>query len=88
MVTAARQIQTAALQIQSATSAVNTANLIPGDGFTGGLNGTAGDIAGALFEAAGKPSPHPEAPVCGHYGDTSCTSGAMTEAMQFLNLTA
>ena len=47
--TAARQVQVAASQIQSAASAVNTANLIPGGGFTGGLNGTAGDIAGALF---------------------------------------
>ncbi len=30
---------------------------------------------------AGKPSFHPEAPVCGHCGDTSCTLGAMTEAV-------
>ncbi|MEY1637871.1 type VI secretion system Vgr family protein [Morganella morganii] len=53
-VTAARQVQAAAPQIQSA------ANLIPGGGFTGGLNslasgslsglsGSAGDIAGVLL---------------------------------------
>lgn len=40
-----------------------------------------------LHETAGKPSPHPEAPECGHRGDTSCTSRAMTETVQFLNLT-
>ncbi|EKK5378382.1 type VI secretion system Vgr family protein [Morganella morganii] len=60
VVTAARQVQAATSQIQAAASAVSTANLIPGGGFTGGLNssapgslsglsGSAGEIAGALL---------------------------------------